>query len=60
VPPARMECAIARLEDPGRRFPPWRSHHRGVCAICLLPLVWVGVADLPFFMLLLEDFGLQL
>jgi hypothetical protein len=22
APPARMECAIARLENPGRRFPP--------------------------------------
>jgi hypothetical protein len=23
--PARVECAVARPEDPGRRFPPWRS-----------------------------------
>jgi hypothetical protein len=45
--PARMECVVARREDPGWRFSPWRSRPRGVCALCLLPLVWFGVADLP-------------
>jgi hypothetical protein len=60
APPARMECAGACLEDPGRRYSPWRSRLRGVCALCLLPFVRVGVVDLPFFMLLLEDLDLQL
>jgi hypothetical protein len=46
APPARMECAGARLEDPGRRYSPWLSRCRGVCALCLLPFVRVGVADL--------------
>jgi hypothetical protein len=44
--PARMECAGARLEDPGRRYSPRRSRRRGVCALCLLPFIRVGVADL--------------
>jgi hypothetical protein len=45
--PARVECTVARPEDPGRRFPPWRSHHWGICALCLLHLVRAGVADFP-------------
>jgi hypothetical protein len=47
APLARMECTVARRENPNLRFSPWRSRCRGVCALCLLPLVWVGVADLP-------------
>jgi hypothetical protein len=44
--PARMECADARLENLGQRYSPQRSRRRGVCALCLLPFVRVGVADL--------------
>jgi hypothetical protein len=46
APPARMECAGARLEGPGWRYSPRRSRRRGVCALYLLSFVRVGVADL--------------
>jgi hypothetical protein len=58
--PARVECAVARPEDPGRRFP------LGDIAagefVLFVSYISCGLALLisPFFMLLLEEFGLQL
>jgi hypothetical protein len=55
-----VECAVARPEDPGRRFP------LGDIAagefVLFVSYISCGLALLisPFFMLLLEEFGLQL
>jgi hypothetical protein len=55
-----VECAVARPEDPGRHFP------LGDIAagefVLFVSYISCGLALLisPFFMLLLEEFGLQL
>jgi hypothetical protein len=43
--PAWVEHAKARQKDPCRRCPPWRSRHRGVCAVHLVHLLRVGATD---------------
>jgi hypothetical protein len=45
---ARMERAGVRQKDPRRHYSPRRSRCRGVRALCLLPLLRVGTADLAF------------
>jgi hypothetical protein len=46
--PAQMGRAGIRRKDPRQRLSPRRSRRRGVCALRLLPLLWVGAADLAF------------
>jgi hypothetical protein len=46
--PAWMERAGVRRKDPRRCHSPRRSRRRGVRALCLLPLLRVGAADLAF------------
>jgi hypothetical protein len=48
VQPARMGCVGVRRKDPRRRLSPRRSRRRGVRALRLLPLLWVGATDLAF------------
>jgi hypothetical protein len=55
-----VERARACQKDPCRCCSPWRSRRRGVRAVHLLHLLLVGAADFTFFLLLLEEFGLQL
>jgi hypothetical protein len=43
-----MERAGVLWKDPRRRHSPRRSHRRGVRALCFLPLLRVGAADLAF------------
>jgi hypothetical protein len=45
---ARMGRAGVCRKDPRRRFSPRRTRRRAVRALCLLPLLWVGAADLAF------------
>jgi hypothetical protein len=58
--PARMECAGVRRKDPRRRHSPQRSRRRGVRALHLLPLLWVGAADLAFLLAAVRGARLQL
>src|SRR5688572_24618416 len=43
-----MERAGTRRKDPRWRCSPRRSRRRGVRVVRLLPLLWVGAADLAF------------
>jgi hypothetical protein len=55
-----MECAVARVEDPGWRFPLGDlTAGEFVLFVSYLSCgLWLPIS--PFFMLLLEDLGLQL
>jgi hypothetical protein len=58
--PARMECAVARPEDPGRRFPLGELAVGEFVLFVSYLSCGLALPISPFFMLLLEDFGLQL
>jgi hypothetical protein len=60
VPPARMECVVARREDPSWRFPPWRSRAGEFVLFVSYLSCGLALPISPFFMLLLEELGLQL
>jgi hypothetical protein len=50
APPARVERAGVRRKDPRWRYSPRRSHRRGVRAVRILPLMWVGAVDLALLL----------
>jgi hypothetical protein len=60
APPARMECAVTRLEDPGRRYPLGDLAAGEFVLFVSYLSCGLALPISPFFMLLLEDLGLQL
>jgi hypothetical protein len=60
APPAWMGHACVRREDSGRHYSPRRSRCRGVCALRSYLFCGLALPISPFFLLLLEEFGLQL
>jgi hypothetical protein len=55
-----VERARARRKDPCWHYPPWRSRRRGVCVVHLIHFLRLALPISSFFLLLLEEFGLQL
>ena len=55
-----MECVVARLEDPGRRYPLGDLAAEEFVLFVSYLSCGLVLPISPFFMLLLEDLGLQL